>query len=111
MDLVLDFFIAPAYAQDAAPGGGLTPLIMMVGLIVVFYFMIIRPQNKKQKEHREMVAALAVGDEVVTAGGILGKVSRVAEQFVDVVIAENVTITIQRHTIGGVMPKGTIKNT
>jgi preprotein translocase subunit YajC len=109
MDLVLDWFISPAYAQDAAPGGGLSPLIMMVGLIVIFYFMIIRPQNRKQKEHREMVAALAVGDEVVTAGGVLGKVSAVGEHFVDVEVTDNVTIKIQRHTVSAVMPKGTIK--
>jgi preprotein translocase subunit YajC len=110
MDLVLDWMISPAYAQDGATGGGLSPLLMMVGLIVVFYFMILRPQNKKQKEHREMVAALAVGDEIVTSGGVLGKVSAVGEHFVSVDVADSVTIRIQRHTVGAVMPKGTIKS-
>ena len=109
MDLVMDWFISPAYAQDAATGGSFTPVIMMVGLIVIFYFMIIRPQNKKQKEHREMIAALAVGDEIVTAGGVLGKVAAIGEHFIDVEVANSVTIKIQRHTIAAVMPKGTIK--
>jgi preprotein translocase subunit YajC len=110
MDFALDWIISPAYAQDAATGGSLSPLLMMVGLIVVFYFMILRPQNKKQKEHREMVAALAVGDEIVTSGGVLGKVSAVGEHFVSVDVADSVTIRIQRHTVGAVMPKGTIKS-
>lgn len=109
MDSLLDFFIAPAFAQDAAPGGSFQPLILMVGLFAVFYFLIIRPQNKKQKEHRQMVAALAAGDEVVTAGGVLGKVTEVGEQFLDVEIASNVTVKVQRHTVAAVMPKGTVK--
>jgi preprotein translocase subunit YajC len=109
MNSITDWFISPAYAQDAAAGGSATPLIMMVGLVVIFYFMIIRPQNKKQKEHREMVAALGVGDEIITAGGVLGKVSAVGENFLDIDVADNVTIKIQRHTVSAIMPKGTIK--
>jgi preprotein translocase subunit YajC len=109
MNSFLDFFIPPAFAQDAAPGGGFQPLLLMIGLFAVFYFLVIRPQNKKQKEHREMVAALAAGDEVVTAGGVLGKVTAVGEQFLDVEVANNVTIKVQRHTVAAVMPKGTVK--
>ena len=109
MDSVLDFFITPAYAQAAQPD----PLGMwlpLIAIIVIFYFLVFRPQSKRQKEHREMVAALAAGDEVVTAGGVLGKVTAVGEQFLDVEIAENVTIKVQRHTVSAVMPKGTLKS-
>jgi len=111
MDSVLDFLISPAYAQAAQQPGILGgPLFMMVALFAIFYFLIIRPQNKKQKEHREMVSALASGDEVVTAGGVLGKVTAVGEQFLDVEVAPNVTIKVQRHTVSAVMPKGTVKS-
>jgi preprotein translocase subunit YajC len=82
------------------------PLIV---IFAIFYFLMIRPQNKRQKEHRELVAALASGDEVVTAGGVLGKVTAVGEQFLDIEIAPNVSIKVQRHTISAVMPKGTVK--
>ncbi len=107
----MDFFISNAYAQQA-PGGpeGLMSLLPLVLIFVVFYFLLIRPQTKRQKEHREMVAALAVGDEVATAGGLLGKVTAVKENFVRVEVADNVVLTVQRHTISAVMPKGTIKS-
>ncbi len=87
--------------------GAFLPLII---IFVLFYFLLIRPQNKRQKEHREMVDALAAGDEVVTGGGVLGKVHEVGEQFVTVEVANNVSIKIQKHTIASVMPKGTIKS-
>jgi preprotein translocase subunit YajC len=110
MGSVLDFFISPAYAQATGQGSALSPIIMIGGLFVIMYFMVIRPQNKKQKEHREMVAALTSGDEVVTAGGVLGKVTSVGEQFLEVEVANNVTIKVQRHTVSAVLPKGTIKS-
>ena len=110
MDSLLDFVISPAYAQDAGAAGGYSTLIMMIALFAVFYFLMIRPQQKKQKEHREMVAALVAGDEVVTAGGVLGKVTEVGEQFLNVEVASNVTIKVQRHTVAAVLPKGTIKS-
>lgn len=107
----MDWFIQTAHAQGAAPGGdsllGLLPLVL---IFVVFYFLLIRPQNKRQKEHREMVANLTVGDEIVTAGGVLGKVTDLSDQFASVEISSGVEIKIQRHTIGAVMPKGTIKS-
>lgn len=110
MDSVLDFFIEPAYAQAAQSQSPLLTFLPLVAIFVIFYFLIIRPQNKKQKEHREMVGALATGDEVVTAGGVLGKVTAVGEQFLDVEIANNVTIKVQRHTVAAVLPKGTVKS-
>ena len=82
------------------------PLIL---IFVVFYFVLIRPQTKKQKEHQEMVNALEVGNEVVTAGGILGKIQEMNENYVQLEISENVTIKIQRQTISSLLPKGTIR--
>lgn len=110
MDSMLDFFISPAYAQAADQPSALVTFLPLVALFVIFYFLIIRPQNKKQKEHREMVAALGTGDEIVTAGGVLGKVTALGEQFVDVEVAHNVTVKVQRHTISAVLPKGTVKS-
>jgi preprotein translocase subunit YajC len=109
MDLLMDFLIAPAYAQDGASGAGFN-FIFLIGIFVLFYFMLIRPQQKRQKEHQQMVSALATGDEVVSGGGILGKVREVGEQFVTVEIANNVTVKVQKHTIASVMPKGTMKS-
>ena len=82
------------------------PLIV---IFVVFYFILIRPQTKKQKEHQEMINALEVGNEVVTAGGILEKIQEMNENYVNLEISENVTIKIQRQTISSLLPKGTIR--
>jgi preprotein translocase subunit YajC len=115
MDSLLGFLISDAAAQTAgggATGGaaGLGTLLLPVMLIVVFYFLLIRPQQKKQKEHRAMIDALAVGTEIVTGGGVLGKVTALGEQFVTVEIADGVQIKVQRHSIGAVLPKDTIKH-
>jgi preprotein translocase subunit YajC len=106
----MDFFIQNAWAQDAGGGGGLLSLLPLVLIFVVFYFLLIRPQTKRQKEHREMVSQLATGDEVVTAGGVLGKITETSEQFVHVEVASGVVLKVQKHTIGAVMPKGTVKS-
>ena len=88
----------------------LLPQLMPIVLIfVVFYFLLIRPQSKKAKEHREMVAALAKGDEVVTSGGLLGRISKVGDNFVDLEVADGVTVKVQRPAVANLMPKGTIK--
>jgi preprotein translocase subunit YajC len=113
MDSLLSFFINDAAAQAAAPSagaGGLGTLLLPVLLIVVFYFLLIRPQQKKQKEHRAMLDALTAGNEVVTGGGVLGKVTEVGEQFVTVEVANGVQVKVQKHSIGAVLPKDTIKN-
>ncbi len=106
----MDWLIQDAWAQAGAQPNALVSFLPLILIFVVFYFFLIRPQNKRQKEHREMVAALSVGDEVVTAGGILGKVSAVSEQFVQVEVSDGVVLKIQRHTIGAVLPKGSIKS-
>jgi preprotein translocase subunit YajC len=110
MDALLDFFVSPAWAQAQAQGSNFSFLFMMIALFAVVYFLMIRPQNKKQKEHRQMVEALTAGDEIVTAGGVLGKVKAVGEQFLEVEVASNVTIKLQRHTVAAVLPKGTVKS-
>ena len=84
-------------------------LLPLVIIFVIFYFLLIRPQTKRAKEHRKMVEAMAVGDEVVTNGGIAGKVTKVGEQFVAVEAAEGVELKVQKHAIATVLPKGTLK--
>lgn len=108
----MNALIPAAWAQSggaAAPGGGLAPLLMMVLFVVIFYFLLIRPQQKKAKEHQAMVSRLAAGDEVITAGGILGKIIEVGEGFVTVEIAEGVRIKVQKFQISSLVPKGTLK--
>lgn len=103
----MDFFISNAYAQAApqgSPFGFLLPMLIIFG---AFYFLLIRPQQKKQKAHADLVSALSVGDEVLTAGGILGKITGVSEHYVIVQIAENAEIKMQRASISQVVPKGT----
>ena len=105
----MDFFISNAYAQGAQqadPFGFLLPMIVIFG---AFYFLLIRPQQKKQKAHTELVSALQVGDEVMTAGGILGKITAINENFVTLEIGDNMVIHVQKHAVQNVMPKGTIK--
>ncbi|MBD3893145.1 preprotein translocase subunit YajC [Hydrogenophaga sp.] len=105
-------FISPAYAQAAAGGDtqstllGLLPLVLM---FVVLYFVMIRPQMKRQKEHKLMVAALSKGDEVVTAGGILVKVSKIGDTYIGVELADGVEVQMQRTAVVQVLPRGTIK--
>ncbi|MGI9344295.1 MAG: preprotein translocase subunit YajC [Gammaproteobacteria bacterium] len=106
----MDWLIQDAWAQAEGQGDPLMSLLPLVLIFVVFYFLLIRPQNKRQKEHREMVSSLAVGDEVVTAGGVLGKVTEVHDQFLHVQVADGVVLKVQRHTVGAVMPKGTVKS-
>lgn len=106
--------ISNAYAQAAdagrvAPGGDWSGILIMVAMFAVLYFIMIRPQMKRAKEHRAMVDALGKGDEVITGGGIAGKVVEVGDNFVQVEIATNTVVAIQRQTITTVLPKGTLK--
>ncbi len=105
-----DFFINNAWAQGAPPqGSGLATLFMFGIIFVVFYLMLIRPQMKQAKEHKKMVAGIAKGDEVVTSGGLLGKINQVGDSFVLLEIAKDTEVKIQKHSISAVMPKGTVK--
>ena len=84
-------------------------MLFFVGMIVIFYFLLIRPQQKRAKEHRKLVEALGKGDEIVTNGGMLGKIVDISEQYLTVEIANNVQVKIQRHAISTVLPKGSLK--
>jgi len=108
----MEWLIPSAYAQAAggAQPNALMQLLPLVLIFVVFYFLLIRPQAKRAKEHKAMVAALAEGDEVVTSGGLLGKITETGEQFLTVEIADGVRVKVQRHTVSAVLPKGTLKN-
>jgi preprotein translocase subunit YajC len=107
---LLDFFITSAHAQDSAPTGGLMSFLPLIVIFVIFYFLLIRPQMKRAKEHKQLVSQLGTGDEVVTNGGLLGRISDVGESFVTIELADNVQVKVQRHAISSVMPKGTIKS-
>lgn len=107
----MDFFIQNAHAAGAgAQGNPLVGLLPIIIIFIIFWFLLIRPQTKRAKQHREMVAALQEGDEVVTQGGVLGRISKLDESFVTLEIADGVRIRVQRHMVGSVMPKGTIEN-
>lgn len=103
-------FVLAQAVPGAAANGGVSMLIMMIVLFGLMYFMMIRPQMKRQKEHRQMVSALAKGDEVVTNGGIAGRVDDVGETFITVEIAPNVKIKLQKSAVQQVLPKGTLKS-
>ena len=110
----MDFLINSAYAQTAgAPAAGpnmLTTFGFPLLLLVVFYFLLIRPQSKRAKEQQEMLSKVAVGDEIATAGGILGKVTEVGDQFLSVEIADGVNVKLQKFQVAKVLPKGTVKS-
>jgi preprotein translocase subunit YajC len=104
--------ISPAYAQSAAAGGeagwaGLLPIVLM---FVLLYFMLIRPQTKRAKEHKAMTEALQKGDEVVAAGGLVGRITKIGDAYLSLEIAPEVEVNIQRPSVQMLLPKGTLKN-
>ncbi|WML90628.1 preprotein translocase subunit YajC [Thiothrix lacustris] len=107
----MDFLISNAHAEGAAApaGGGIEMLLMMGVFFAIMYFMIIRPQQKRAKEHKQMLESLSKGDEVVTGGGVLGKVAGINENFVELTVADNVVIKVQKQAVASVLPKGTMK--
>lgn len=107
----MDMFISNAYAEAAAaaPDNGIMNFLPLFALIAVFYFLILRPQSKRAKEQKAMIAALQRGDEIVTVGGEVGTVSKVFEQYLAIEIAENLEVKVQKSAIQSVLPKGTIK--
>jgi preprotein translocase subunit YajC len=107
----MSFFISDAYAQDASGQTGTLELILpLLLMFAIFYFLLIRPQQKKAKEHKNMVGSLSKGDEIITNGGLLAKITDVDDNFLTCKISANVEVKIQRFAITSVMPKGTIKN-
>lgn len=119
----LCLFSAPLLAEPAAAvnanaaggiggigSGALSQILLLGAFAVIFYFLILRPQSKRAKQQRDLITNLEKGDEVVTAGGILGKIHRIADNFLVLMVAEGVEIVIQKQAIAGSLPKGTIKN-
>lgn len=110
----MSFLINDVYAAApvAAPqaGGGISTFIMLGAFVLVFYFILLRPQQKRAKEHRNMISAITKGDEVITNGGLLGKVIQIGEQFLTLSIADNIEIKVQKSAISAVVPKGTMKS-
>jgi preprotein translocase subunit YajC len=111
----MSFFISDAMAEGAAAAGqsadgGLLGLLPLLLIFVLFYFMLIRPQSKRAKEHKNMVAALSKGDEVVTNGGLLGRVSEVGDSFLTVRVADGVEVKVQKQSVSALVPKGTMKS-
>ncbi len=111
----MSLFISDAYAAapaaaNAAQPGGYSTFIMMGVFILVLYFIMLRPQQKRAKQHRDMLSALAKGDEVITGGGLLGKITHIGEQFITLSVADNTEIRIQKSAISAVVPKGTMKS-
>ena len=110
---MMSLFETTAYAADAAATGGdagMINLIMLGGFVLIFYFLLIRPQNKRRKEHQELVTSLSKGDEVVTAGGVVGTITKVEDDFVKVQVSDDVEMRIQKSAIGATLPKGTLKS-
>ncbi len=106
-----DILISPAWAQQGGEGPGMLSMILpMVLIFAVMYFMLIRPQSKRNKAHRALVAGLAEGDEVLASGGMVGRVIGLAEQFVTLEVARDVHVKVQRRSVSAVLPKGTIKS-
>lgn len=109
----MDFFIAAAHAAPAgqAEGGTFSLIVMLAVFALIFYFMIYRPQAKRVKEHKTLVSSLGKGDEVLIQGGLVGRISKVADDndFMVIAVADNVEMTVQKGSVAAVLPKGTIK--
>ncbi len=108
--LIKDAFAEQAPAAAAGTPPGFESMFFVLALFVVFYFMMIRPQMKRQKEQRKMISEIKAGDEVVVAGGLAGRVARVTEQYLAVEIAAGVEVKVQKQAVGQLLPKGTLKS-
>jgi preprotein translocase subunit YajC len=107
----MSFFISDAMAQASAPGGdGGLSLIFLIGMFAIMYFFLIRPQIKRQKEHKTMVEGLNKGDEIQTMGGLMGKIIELGDNFMKVEVADNVIVTVRKTAVEAVMPKGSLKD-
>jgi preprotein translocase subunit YajC len=114
MDILLDLFISNAYAEPAVSasqgqGGGFSFIIMFVIFFLFIYFAVWRPQNKRAKEQQQLMNSLAKGDEVMTTGGIYGRISKMSDAYITLSVANNTDILMQKSSIVSVLPKGTLK--
>lgn len=109
MSFLISDAMAAAPAAAGTPSSGFGTLILLVGFILVFYFLLWRPQSKRAKQHRELISSLAKGDEVITAGGIVGRIANVSDDFLTIEIATGVEIKVQKGSVSAVLPKGSAK--
>lgn len=107
---MLDFLISPAYAAGQTAPNPIMQMLPLFILLILFYFMLIRPQMKRAKEHRNLLAGLSKGDEVITSGGLAGKIREVGENFVVLEIAKDVQVRLQKAAVSSVVPKGSLDN-
>ncbi|MYL23257.1 preprotein translocase subunit YajC [Vreelandella massiliensis] len=107
---MLEFFISPAHAQDAAAGGGIAQIVMLVGFVAIFYFLLWRPQSKRAKQHKQLISNLEKGDEIVIGGGLVGRVTKVGDEFLSMEVADGTEVNVQKNAVAAVLPKGTIKS-
>lgn len=111
MSLLFSDAVAAISGESGQAGGGaFGSILILVVFVLIFYFLLWRPQSKRAKEHRELVSNLAVSDEIVTTGGIVGTITRITDDFISVKISEEVEIKIQKSAVGRILPKGTIKS-
>lgn len=113
MDFLLNLLIPAAQAADgaAAQQPSMIPTLVMLGVFgFIFYFMLYRPQAKRAKDHKSMLGALQKGDEVVTSGGLLGKVAKITDDYIEVSVTDSVDVKVQKHAVVAVLPKGTLKS-
>jgi preprotein translocase subunit YajC len=114
MSNLMNFLITPAYADAAAPaaaagGSPLSLTLMFAVFFLFFYFAMWRPQSKRAREHRDLLGSLVKGDEVITSGGLLGRIHKITEQYVALMVHNNIEIVVQKAAIVGALPKGTLK--
>ena len=102
--------ISPAYAQAAGGDAGIIGFLPIILMFVLLYFLMLRPQMKRAKEHKQMVEALQKGDEVITAGGVLGRITRITDAYIGLEIAPDTEISVQRASVQTLLPKGTLKS-
>ena len=113
MSLVDLLPISLAHAADtpasASPFGGYEQIFLLVGFVAIFYFLIIRPQSKRSKKHKQLISSLGVGDEIITSSGFMGKIAKMHEDTLDIELADNLVVKLQRSHVAASLPKGTIK--
>lgn len=108
--LISSAHAAAGQAAATPKAGGTVELVMIAVFVAIFYFLILRPQNKRQKSHRDLVSSLQVGDEVIMSGGLLGKINKVQDDYLVLTISDGVDVKMQRQSVSSVLPKGTIKS-
>ena len=107
----MNWFDTAAHAAEAGSSGpGSMDLLLLVGFVAIFYFLLWRPQSKRRKEHQSLMTSMDKGDEVVTSGGIVGQITKIEDDFIGLKVAENIEFRVQKSSVGATLPKGTLKS-